>query len=246
MANIDNQQIEVLLKPKFKLFSLLSSRILLFAFFQAILALIFNSWHESEKYWMLTATLGNFVSIYLLFKLFKNEEKRYLDLFRFDKLNLGKDLSLFFLLVLILIPLALVPNYFLSKWLWGDPMQSYLLLFQAIPKGIAYFLLIAFPLSIALAELATYYGYLMPRLKEVLNKKWLAVLLPVIFLSIQHCCLPLIFDAKFILYRGLMYFPFALLIGIAINRRPRLLPYFIILHGLMDLQAVIMLMIEIK
>jgi membrane protease YdiL (CAAX protease family) len=103
--------------------------------------------------------------------------------------------------------------------------------------------LIAFPISIALAELATYYGYLMPRLKSVLKKKWLAVLLPVIFLSIQHCCLPLIFDVKFLLYRGLMYFPFALLIGLAINKRPKLLPYFVILHGLMDLQAIIMLII---
>jgi membrane protease YdiL (CAAX protease family) len=122
-------------------------------------------------------------------------------------------------------------------------MHSYTLLFQAIPKGISFFLLIAFPISIALAELATYYGYLMPRLKSVLKKKWLAVLLPVIFLSIQHCCLPLIFDVKFLLYRGLMYFPFALLIGLAINKRPKLLPYFVILHGLMDLQAIIMLII---
>lgn len=243
MQTIEDQNIKNNINPKLKLFSILCSRIVLFAFFQTILAIIFNSWHESEKYWMLTATLGNFVSIYILIKLYSNEGLHYLDLFRFDKKKLGKDLGLFILLLIILIPLALVPNYFLSLWFWGDTMHSFALLFQELPMGISYFLLLAFPVSIAMAELATYYGYLMPRLKRVLNKKWLAVVLPVIFLSIQHCCLPLIFDAKFIFYRGLMYFPFALLIGIAINKRPRLLPYFVILHGLMDLQAIIMLII---
>ena len=242
-STIKEHHIDFLLNRKFKLYGLLCSRMVFFAFFQAVIALILNSWDASEKYWMLTATLGNFVSIYLLVMLFKQENKHYLDLFHFDKLNLGKDLALFLLLLVILIPLALAPNYFLSKYLWGDPMHSYAILFQTIPKGVSFFLLIAFPISIALAELATYYGYLMPKLKKTLKKQWLAVLLPVIFLSIQHCCLPLIFDAKFILYRGLMYLPFALLIGLAIHKRPRLLPYFVILHGLMDLQAIILLIV---
>jgi hypothetical protein len=41
-----------------------------------------------------------------------------------------------------------------------------------------------------------------------------------------------------------MYFPFALLIGISLWKRPGMLPYFIIFHGLIDLQAVVMLIIE--
>lgn len=235
---------KVFARPKLRLIALLFSRMLLFAVFQAAIAVICNSWLESEKYWMLVATLGNLVSIYLLAILFKSEGKNYLTIFRIDKLTWKKDLTLFIVLFLLLIPLALAPNYFLSSWFWGDPIIPFKLLFQPIPDFVTYFLLAAFPLSIALAELATYFGYIMPRLEKEVKRKWLAILLPVIFLSVQHCCLPLVFDYKFILYRGLMYFPFALLIGISLWKRPRLLPYFAILHGLMDMQAVVMLIIE--
>jgi len=167
-----------------------------------------------------------------------------LHIFRFDKQNWKRDATLFCFLFLLLIPLALAPNYFLSKCFWDDPNIPYRILFQPISNYWAYFLLIAFPVTIAFAELATYFGYIMPRLENVLEKNWLAVFLPVIFLSLQHCCLPLVFDTKFIIYRGLMYLPFALFIGIALRRRPRLLPYFVILHGLMDMQAVVMLILE--
>ncbi len=61
-------------------------------------------------------------------------------------------------------------------------------------------LLIAFPLSIGLAELPTYFGYVMPQLKAGVKHKWLALLLPTLFLSVQHCTLPLVFDIKFIFF----------------------------------------------
>ncbi len=57
---------------------------------------------------------------------------------------------------------------------------------------------------------------------------------PVVFLSIQHCTLPFIPDARFILYRALVFLPFALLIGISIYKRPTLFPYFAVIHGVMD------------
>ena len=53
------------------------------------------------------------------------------------------------------------------------------LLFRPLPNFINYILLIAFPVTIAFAELPTYFGYLMPRLEKSLGKKWLAMLLPV-------------------------------------------------------------------
>ena len=46
---------------------LLVSRLILFFLFQALIATIFHSWETSEKYWLLTATLTNIVSMALLF-----------------------------------------------------------------------------------------------------------------------------------------------------------------------------------
>jgi hypothetical protein len=175
---------EVFTETRPKLVAVLCSRVLLFAFFQALMAVILNSWKESEKYWMLTATFGNMVSICLLIYLFRAEQKKYSSLFRFNSLNWKNDLRLFLVLVLLSIPLALAPNYFISLWLWGNPMVPVEILFQPIPNFIGYFLLVAFPLSIALAELTTYFGYVMPRLEKVIKRKWLAILIPVIFLSL--------------------------------------------------------------
>jgi len=226
------------------LIALLFSRLLLFGVLQALLALALKSWDDSERYWMLVATLGNVVSILWLYFLFKKEGGQYLLLFQFDKTRWKSDLPLFLGLMILLSMAALGPNYLLSMWLWEDPSYSYALLFRPFPNALAFVLLVAFPVTIALAELPTYFGYIMPGLEKKLGKKWLAVGLPVFFLSIQHCCLPLVFESRFILYRGLMYFPFALLLGIALWKRPRLLPYFVVLHGLMDMQAVVMLIIE--
>ena len=73
--------------------SMLFSRLLLFVFFQAGIALVLHSWAQSQKYWLLTATLTNVVSIVLLVALLKREGVKYLSLFRFNKNLFKKDLA---------------------------------------------------------------------------------------------------------------------------------------------------------
>lgn len=224
------------------LMAMLCSRLLLFAFFQGLIALWSNSWLESGKYWMLAATLTNIVSIVLLARLFKQEGMGYFTLFRFSKSQWKKDITLFLGIALLSIPLVLVPSLMLSNWLWGNTTYYHQVLFQSMPLYMVYFLLVAFPVTIAFAELPTYFGYIMPRLKKSLTPKWLALSLPVFFLAIQHCTLPLVFEAKFIFFRGLMYMPLALMLGIALHKRPSLLPYLAILHGLLDAMAATLLL----
>lgn len=222
------------------LWALLVSRLILFLFFQFLLALILNSWQASQKYWLLTATLTNFVSILLLFFLFKRENHTFLSLFRFNRLSFRKDLMLFFGLTLLIGFLSFLSNKLLSNWLWENPEMPVKLMFQPLDQWLAYILLFAFPITIAFAELATYFGYIMPRLEKKLNNKWMSLLLPVLFLSMQHCTLPFIPDINFIFYRGLVFLPFALLLGISIRLRPTLFPFFAILHGMMDFGTAMM------
>jgi membrane protease YdiL (CAAX protease family) len=54
---------------------------------------------------------------------------------------------------------------------------------------------------------------------------------------LQHCFLPLILDGRFMLWRLAMYLPFALFVGFLIKRRPGLLPYFAVVHALMDIST---------
>ncbi len=227
-----------------QLLALLASRLFLFLLFQCLTALVLSSWMRSEGYWLLTATLTNLISIVLLFYLFRSEGRSYLSLFRFDRLTYKKDVRVFIMLALLAGPVAFVPNYLLSKWLWTDPAIPYEMMFRPMEGWLAIIMLVAFPVTITLAELATYFGYIMPRLMAGLRSKWLAVALPVLFLSLQHITLPFIPDLKFILYRGLVFLPFAALIGIALYKRPSLFPWFAILHGVMDLGTAVMFVVE--
>jgi hypothetical protein len=221
---------------------ILFTRLFLFAVFQAIIAIFISSWIDSEKFWLLTATLTNVVSIVILKVLLKKEGKKYLTLFRFSKKQRGKDFMIFLVPALICLPVILIPSLSLSQWLWGNTAYYHQVLFRQIPKEIIYFLLLVFPITAALAEIPTYFGYIMPRLKDRLRLNWVAFVLPVIFLSVQNCALPLVFDAKFILFRGLMYLPYALLLGIFLFKRSSLLPYVSILYGMIYLLPVIMLL----
>ncbi|MBK7427933.1 MAG: hypothetical protein IPI60_13355 [Saprospiraceae bacterium] len=224
-----------------KIVALLFSRLLLFAFFQGLIALILFSWFESQKYWILVATITNICSILILRTLLKNKGINLLSIFKFDSTTLKKDLFIFLLLASISIPLVLLPSYYLNIWIYGGSSHYSDIMFQPISKVLVYLLLIAFPLSIAFAELATYFGYLMPLLKTRLKSKTLIVLIPAFFLSIQHCTLPLIFELDFIVFRALVFLPFAVLLGISIFKRPSLFPYFVVFHGLLDAMTVAML-----
>ena len=227
-------------------FLLLVSRLSLFLVFQALIALLFNSWESSEKYWLLTATLTNIVGIALLFKLFKRDGREYFQIFSLNRANIKKDIYAFLALALLSVPLVFLPGYFLSIMIWGDSNVPTEMMFGPIEKWLTYILLIVFPVTIAFAELATYFVYIMPKLKEQLKVKWLAVLLPIVFLSIQHCTLPFIPDFNFILYRALVFLPFAILIGVSIYYRPSLFIYFAVLHGMMDFGTALMFLLEIK
>jgi hypothetical protein len=126
----------------------------------------------------------------------------------------------------------------LGKAIFGDPMIPTLMLFRPLP-GWALILSFLFPLTIAFAELPTYFGYVMPRLESQLKNGWLAWLIASLALAAQHMFLPFIFDGGFLLWRLLMYLPFALFAGLLIKLRPTLLPYSIIVHALADVSAVL-------
>ena len=106
---------------------------------------------------------------------------------------------------------------------------------RTLPFWAVYIGIILFPITQGLAELATYFGYIMPALKTNRVRPWLAVSLPALMLGFQHITMPLLFDIRFILWRGLMYLPFAFLIGLIIQWRPRMLPYLAIVHVLMNM-----------
>lgn len=228
---------------------MLISRSVLFVLFQALIALFFaatgnaSAWEESARWWTFTVFLANFVSIYLLVRSFKVEGKRYFDAIRFSRGTWKKDLLWFILASVIAMPIVAAPREPLATAIFGDSMIATNMLFRPLPTW-AFLLSFLFPLTIAFAELPTYFAYCMPRLFRSESQTrpymgWLAWLIASFFLAAQHMFLPFILNSGYLLWRFGMFLPFALFTGLVIKLRPSLLPYFLIVHALLDISTVL-------
>ncbi|HUX94738.1 MAG TPA: hypothetical protein VMV47_03320 [Bacteroidales bacterium] len=146
---------------------LLPSRLILFLIFQLSFALLFSSLEYSIKFWIVYASATNIISISLLFYLFRTDGIQFFDLFRFDKATLKKDIMHFAGITLICVPVVIFPNYFLSTSLWGDAIIPFDMMFKPLPLLLVYLLLFLFPITIAFAELATYFGSGLSKISKI-------------------------------------------------------------------------------
>lgn len=218
-------------------------RLVGFVTFQAIIAGLYAwsgtaaAWSASAAWWPVTATLTNVLCIGLLRSLLHREGRRYRDFWHVERATVRADLLVVLGLLVVSAPLVLLPNFGLAQLLFGDPQAPAALFFGALPRWAALAGLVAFPTTVAMAELPTYFGYAMPRLAVRWGRPALAVVVAAFFLGAQHAGLPLRFDGGFVLWRLLMFMPFAFLLAAALHWRQRLLPYLMVAHGLLDLQA---------
>jgi hypothetical protein len=104
---------------------MLIARTLLFLAFQIIIGAAFLAarstapWQASATWWPVAATLTNLTCILLLIRLFRDEGKRYWDLFRFDRGTWRADLLWLLALGFIIGPVGFFPNLLLGEALFG-------------------------------------------------------------------------------------------------------------------------------
>lgn len=216
-------------------------RILLFVLMQALFALGLG-WagaaadgSAAAAWWPLGVTLTNIVILLVLSGLYRAEGGSYWDMFRIRREHLKRDLVAFLGVMVIAGPIGFLPNVLLAGWLFTDPQEALALLVRPLPLWAVYAALILFPVTQGLVEIPTYFVFAMPRLEAQGVRPWLALTLPAVMLGLQHLAAPLVFDLRFMTWRALMFLPFALLVGLVLRWRPRLLPFLAAVHVLMDL-----------
>ncbi len=217
------------------------ARVALFAACQALAALTLliaghsTPWQSAIAWWPVTATTANLICLALLRRLAGREGLRVYHLYNFDRRGMGRDLLVMAALLVIGGPLGFLPNTLLGQMLFGSAEAAAELWLLPLPSWVAITFALLFPLTIALSELPTYFGYALPRLQALWNRRWLPLLLTAFMLSAQHIALPLIFNGRFMFWRLVSFLPFALFLGLLIDWRPRLLPYLMVVHALMDI-----------
>lgn len=226
----------------------LAHRLVLFLVWQALIAVGYllaghaAPWSASVAWWPISVTLTNLVTIAYLRRQAAREGVSYWQLIGavFNRQHVKLDLLTILGVLIAAAPAAMLPNIGLATLLFGDPMVPVGMFAQPLPVAVALVSMVAFPLTIAFAELPFYFGYVMPRLAAGRPGYGWPVILPALFLAAQHATLPFIPDPRFVLWRLGMFIPFALLLGFVIRWRPRLLPYLMAVHALIDLSAVSM------
>lgn len=228
--------------------AMLPMRLVGFAIFQALIALGFllsgkaGWWDASVPWWPVAAVLTNVATLAWLVSHMRREGRRFWDLFLVDRTRFRRDAGVVLGIAAASTALAIAPNFGLATLLFGDveaPMDTFI---QPLPPWVAVGVLVLFPVTIALSELAFYFGFVRPRLESLTGRARSATLWTAGFLAFQHATLPLVFEWRFIAWRVLMFLPFAIFLGIVLRSRPRLLPYLAVLHGLADLQVAFMIL----
>lgn len=224
---------------------MLISRPVFFLIVQIVFALIFlfagntSPWLNASKYWILFPVFANIATIILLNKLYKADGISYLKRFSFTKDKWYVDLLITIGVFAVAAPLAMFPNTILANVIFKSQEVTANMLFQKIPMW-AVIVGFLWPLTHPLAELPSYFDYCMNGLTKSLGNGWKAYVLASLALAFQHITLPLIFDPRYLLWRFGMFLPLAFFIGLCLKLRPRLLPYIVIGHGLLDLPLVLM------
>ncbi|MHB1341869.1 MAG: hypothetical protein ACYC77_03525 [Coriobacteriia bacterium] len=217
--------------------------------FQCLFALghlalgVADPWREAADWWITSFMLSEFINLWLLARSARAEGVQLRDIYNPSRTGLGKDLAWLVLALVVSAPLGYLPNLLLAKALWGDPQVSVDLIFGAIPVAAAWVTVIVFPVIHAFTELPTYFGYVMPRLQAVTGKKVWPLLACAAVLSAQHVFLPLLFDWRFVVWRLLMFLPFALWMGFVAHRRPTVMPYLVAGHVLLDFSLPIFILL---
>ncbi len=227
---------------------LLVGRTGLFILAQAVAALGFylggmaGAWELAAAWWPFAVTAANLICLAALVALFRAEGQSYWSVFRIRREDAKADWLPLLGLLVITGPVGFLPNVWLSNWLFGGLEAAVEWVVRPLPVWAAYAGLVLFPVTQGLVELAVYFLYVMPRLEAQGVGRWTALTLAGLGLGLQHAAVPLLFDGRYLLWRGLMFVPFALLMGVILRWRPRLLPYMAVVHVLMDLSFAAMLL----
>ncbi len=187
--------------------------------------------------WWTYQVIGTNILCYLLLRwLASREDMRFLDLIGFDRRVAKRDMLLALALLIPSGTIGYFGVYLAGVWLYGNMPPAFM--FQSLPTWAAVVSVILFPLTNALVETTTYFGYSFQRIAALSQNKWLALFIAASFLALQHIAIPLYLDLKYMLWRVLSFLPFALFAGYIYLKIRRLFPI-IVLHYLADLPLAI-------
>ena len=181
---------------------------------------------EISSWWSPAATAVNIITLGLLIVCAKRRGQTYPEMVNLHRGTPGKEL-----IILVLISLAVGSGGMnLAGLICYGKLPYYPgAIVEPIPLAAAVINMLLLPLTTALAEDGLYLGY---GVNSIRNDK-AAVIVPAFFYTLQHCFIPFVPEAKFIIYRFISFLPLTVIFCIYYRKKRDPLPI-MIAHFLLD------------
>ena len=161
---------------------------------------------EISNWWTIVATIVNVITIVVLVFAAKKNGMTYWKLIGYRKGN--TKISQVVVVSIIVLVIGTGGMYLAGYLCYGVIPYSSPMMIAPIPKVLAIINFLPLPITTALAEDGLYLGCGVNQIEN----KMLAIILPAFFYALQHCFIPTLFDAKYILYRLLSFLPLTIIL----------------------------------
>lgn len=201
-----------------------------------------DPWHMAGHWWTVYGTFVDAGCLAAMFWFTKREGIRMRELFGPIGLRHGRDIFLGFAYFLLVFPLFLIGGIVFHRLLYGTSSVdagAYLTQPHFMPLWAVVYSLSIWWLIWSPTEEATYQGYVLPRMRALTGRTWVAFAVVGLVWAFQHSLLPFVADWRFMLFRTLAFAPgvFAMM---AIYWRTRRLAPLILAHWPMDIAGALM------
>ncbi len=178
---------------------------------------------EAGRWWMVSGTLIDLLSLGTLTWLTRREGIRLTDLLNVRRERLGRDLGLGDLAALAL---AVGIDSVLTRLFYGPSRQPpQVAVARGLPRAASAYSVLVWPVIWGTTEEATYVGYALPRLEALTGNTAGVVALVAAMWALQHEALPLLPDRRYLVCLPLSALPITLTMPLpSLLQGQRLLP----------------------
>lgn len=188
------------------------------------------SFLEAGKWWTVYGSVIDIGCLGLLYWAVHSEGRTVSGIIGFTGAKWKNDLKHAGLILIVLLPITIGWGALLGYVMYGSNPPA--IIAGPLPFWGEWYSVLIWPIGWAITEQLVYMGYALPKLITILNRKWAAVAIVMVFWALQHTVLPVTEDSQYAIYRFLTVVPMVM-IPIVYLRTRRLVPL-IIVHAISD------------
>ena len=186
---------------------------------------------EISNWWTIVATVINVFTIAVLVFSAKKNGTTYWELIGYKKGN--TKISQIVIVSIIVLVIGTGGMYLAGYLCYGVLPYLPPMMIAPIPMILAIINFLPLPLTTALAEDGLYLGCGVNHIENKIP----AIIIPAFFYALQHCFIPTLFDAKYIIYRFLSFLPLTIILCWYYHKKRNPVPI-MIGHALIDMMTV--------